>query len=167
MKIARVIALFKSGNKKLVDNYRGISILPLLSKIFEKVGHGQLTQFLTKYNLILESQFGFRRGVSTSHAVINTLQFVYDNLDKGNVVISLFLDFAKAFDCVSHDILLEKLYIHSVRGIASDWFRSYLTDRIESNMCLLIAPNLVYVQLVAVYHRVQYLGLSCFLYIYK
>ena len=67
--------------------------------------------------------------MSTSDAIINTLQYIYDNLDKGYSVISIFLDFSKAFDCVDHEILLHKLRVYGVRGLALDWFRSYLTNR--------------------------------------
>ena len=67
--------------------------------------------------------------MSTSHAMTNMLQYIYDNLDRGHEVISLFLDFSKAFDCVNHHILLQKLYVYGVRGIAHEWFSSYLSNR--------------------------------------
>ena len=128
-KIAKVIPIHKSGDNKLVDNYRDISLLPLLSKIFEKVAKFQLTSYFEHFNLFTQNQFGFRQNQSTSNAIIHTLQYIYDNLDKGCAVVSVFLDFKKAFNCVNHEILLEKMSLYGVRGVAYDWFKSYLTDR--------------------------------------
>ena len=129
LKTARVVPIYKSGESKDVNNYRPISILPIFSKIFEKIVFNQLSNYLNHFKLLSNSQFGFRKSLSTSHAIVDTLQYVYDNLDEGNTVISFFLDFSKAFDCVNHDILLDKMSIYGVRGIASSWFRSYLSDR--------------------------------------
>ena len=67
--------------------------------------------------------------MSASDATTNTLQYIYDNIDKGYSVISFFLGFAKAFDCVDYGILLHKLIVYGVQGHDLDWFRSYLTNR--------------------------------------
>ena len=128
-KTARVIPLHKGGSKEDLNNYRPISLLPLLSKIFEKVVYNQLYNYLDHFNLFSPSQFGFRRQRSTIQAVMDHLEFVYNNLDEGNTVISIFMDFAKAFDCLEHSILLKKLEYYGIRGITNCWFKSYLSNR--------------------------------------
>ena len=128
-KTGRVVPIFKSGDRSECGNYRPISVLPILSKIFEKVVFNQLYQYFDSFNLLTSCQFGFRKKLSTSDAIVNNLQFIYDNLDSGHIVISIFLDFSKAFDCVDHQILLDKLSVYGVRGVELDWFQSYLRNR--------------------------------------
>ena len=131
LKVARVVPLHKSDDPSNLNNYRPISILSIFSKIFERVVHIQLTSFLIRFKLLNPAQFGFRKGFSTSHATTETIQFIYENIDCDNITIAFFLDFSKAFDCVRHDILLDKLSLHGIRGIALDWFRSYLQNRLQ------------------------------------
>ena len=128
-KVARVIPLYKGGDKSTTGNYRPVSVLPILSKVFERVVFNQLYYFLEKYSLLNGSQYGFMAKMSTSLAVMDQLKYVYENLDSGATVISLFLDFSKAFDCIDHTILLGKLYRYGVRGVTLDWFKSYLSNR--------------------------------------
>ena len=130
-KTAQVIPIFKTGDPEKPDNYRPISILPLLGKIYEKVVYKQLYSYFDYFNLFTPSQYGFRKHLSTSIAIIDTLQYVYDGLDQGDTVISIFLDFAKAFDCLDHSILINKLNHYGVRGAALDWFKSYLSGRVQ------------------------------------
>ena len=129
MKLARVIPLYKGGCSENVNNYRPISILPLFSKIFERTVYNQLYNFFEKYNILTPYQYGFRKKRSTIQAVLNQLEYIYKNLDQNKTVISIFMDFSKAFDSIDHEILLKKLYFYGVRGIPHDWFSSYLSNR--------------------------------------
>ena len=129
LKIAKIIPLPKPGKKTDVNNYRPISILPVISKIFEKIIYNQLDKFLEKNNVLFKHQYGFRKSHSTTQAILNNLKYLYNNLDSGNLILSIFLDFKKAFDCVSHEILLSKLHSYGIRGITLKWFESYLSER--------------------------------------
>ena len=129
LKIARVVPIYKGGTVTDINNYRPVSILPLLSKIFERVMFNRLYSFLEKNRILVNCQYGFRKKKSTTEAVMDQMRYIYDNLDDGNTVVSLFLDFSKAFDCIDHKLLLHKLFLCGVRGIALDWFRSYLSSR--------------------------------------
>ena len=129
LKLARVVALYKGGSKDDINNYRPVSILPILSKIFERAVHTQLYSFLEKYDILSDCQSGFRRKKSTIQAVMNNLKYVYNNMDAGRVVVSFFMDFSKAFDCLDHELLLKKLFHYGVRGTPLKWFKSYLELR--------------------------------------
>ena len=72
------------------------------------------------------SQFGFCQSLSTSNAIIHNLKYAYDHLDRGSSVMSIFFNFSKAFDCVDHEILLNKMSVYGIRGSALELFRSYL-----------------------------------------
>ena len=129
LKIAKVRPVFKSGESFICSNYRPISILPIISKIFEKAANNQLTDYLEKFKLLNINQYGFRKNFSTTQAILDNLQYIYDCLDKGYSVLSIYLDFSKAFDSIDLDILLTKLDEYGIRGLANDWFKSYLTNR--------------------------------------
>ena len=129
LKVARVVPVYKGGEKTDPNNYRPISILPIISKIFERIAHTQLQKYFDNHNLLTDCQYGFRKGRSTTKAVLDNLQYIYENLDIGSTVISVFLDFSKAFDCIDHEILLTKLDLYGVRGVTGQWFKSYLSRR--------------------------------------
>jgi len=129
LKVARVTPIHKAADKSDMSNYRPISVLPTLSKIFERIAYNQLYSYLEYHNILTRCQYGFRIKKSTTLALLNQLQYLYSKLDSDEYVLSLFLDFRKAFDCVRHDILIEKLEKYGIRGIALDWFTSYLSDR--------------------------------------
>ena len=129
LKLARVTPIHKEDQKTDINNYRPISVLPPISKIFEKVVFNQLYKYFEQNSLLIENQFGFRARKSTTHAILNLMQYLYQNLDTGNIIFSIFLDFRKAFDTVNHQILISKLESYGIRGQALDWFQSYLSNR--------------------------------------
>ena len=113
----------------LFCNYRPVSVLPLFSKILERLMYNRLISFINKHNLLFNFQFGFREGHSTNLALIYLVDKISNSLDTGEYVLGLFLDFTKAFDTVNHDILLQKLEHLGIRGISLNWFKSYLSSR--------------------------------------
>lgn len=129
LKIANVIPIYKAGKSIDPANYRPISLLGTLSKIIEKVVNVRLLKYFESNGLLAENQYGFRSGKSTEDAVTNLVNFTIGKINDSQKCLGVFLDFAKAFDTVSRPILLKKLEMLGVRGIALDWFRSYLSDR--------------------------------------
>ena len=130
LKIAKVIPIFKNkGDELLVSNYRPISLLSNVNKIFEKLAYSRLYSFLNLHNCIYELQFGFRAHHSTNHALISLTEMIRNALDNSNFACGIFIDLQKAFDTVDHEILLKKLDYYGVRGLANNWFKSYLSNR--------------------------------------
>jgi len=129
LKVARVTPVFKSGDKSLVSNYRPISVISTLSKIFEKLMFNRLIEFLDKNNILKSNQFGFRKHHCTSDAVLEFLNDAYKSLDEKSQFLTVCLDLSKAFDTVDHWVLLRKLAHVGVRGLPLQWFGSYLRDR--------------------------------------
>ena len=109
-KLARVIALYKKGSRSKPENYRPISLLDSFGKIFERLIYNRMNLFIEKYKLLYIKQYAFRINLSTTFALIDAIDLIKEKLDSKNCVIGLFLDIEKAFDCVNHTILLEKLY---------------------------------------------------------
>ena len=129
LKIARVTPLHKGGDHNNIANYRPISILPIMSKIFEKCMKSRLISFLDSNNVISDDQFGFRSGKSTTKALNTALHHVISSVDTGHYTVGILLDLQKAFDTIDHSILLGKLEHYGVRGVVLDLFKSYLSNR--------------------------------------
>ena len=119
----------KKGSRLDVVNYRPVSLLPVLSKILERAVNDQLNSYLAKKGILYGFQSGFRKGFSTETCLLNLCDHVKEQTSKGNFTGMILIDLQKAFDCVDHGLLLEKM---STMGISSiDWFRSYLNDRFQ------------------------------------
>ena len=127
LKIAKVNPLFKSGSKTDVDNYRSISLPPVLSKVLEKIMYNRPIKFLDKNDILYGKQFGFR----SKHSTVDALIEITENIRSGTgeEFTKIMLDLRKASDTINHYRLLEKLSQCGVRGIVNKWFQSYLRDR--------------------------------------
>ena len=129
LKIARIVPIYKKGDKSIISNYRPVSILSTFSKIFEKIMAIRLLNYLNEHSLLSSNQYGFRPNFSTELAVQQMCQQMYDAIDNKLYQITIFCDFSKAFDTISHTILLDKLKTFGIRGPAHSWFISYLNNR--------------------------------------
>jgi len=127
LKIAKIIPIYKSKEKDKFNNYRPISLLSSISKIYEKVIYKRIYTFVEPS--LYANQFGFRSKRSTVHAVMELCTDIIESLEKKQITMATFLDLSKAFDTIDHNILINKLYMYGIRGIALDWFKSYLTHR--------------------------------------
>ena len=128
---AKVIPCHKDDSRLEMSNYRPISLLPTISKIFEKLMYARLIEFINKHNILYEYQFGFQSGMSTEYAVNALLNNIVNTLENKEYGVCIFLDFAKAFDTVNHEILLKKLEHYGIRGVAQQWMKSYLSGRMQ------------------------------------
>ena len=130
-KCARVSAIYKHDSKLDLNNYRPISVLPVVSKIFEKVVFDQAYAFLNKNYLLSDIQSGFRHLHSTLTAMLDVTDKWYTNMDSGLINAVLFIDLKKAFDTIDHNILLQKLTCYGFNKETIDLFRNYLSDRTQ------------------------------------
>ena len=111
------------------NHYRPVSLLTILSKVFERLMYDRLFEFLDKLSVLYKDQFGFRKNHSTHMAVLSLIDRLTNAVEDGEYVIGIFLDFSKAFDTVDHDILLETSYHYGIRGCAHNWLTNYLSNR--------------------------------------
>ena len=130
-KKARVSPIYKSGDKQECGNYRPISVLSVVAKIFEKLVGGQLNYYLKENNILTKFQSGFREGHSTTSSLLSSTNSWLINMDSGLINGVLFLDLKKAFDTVDHQILIRKLHLYGVKDNALTWFTSYLSGRTQ------------------------------------
>ena len=132
MKIAKVLPLHKGDSVLSVANYRPISLLPIFSKIFEKLIYNQFIEYIEHNEILSKLQFGFQKNKSTEQAISS----IISNINKAKTMkhssYCIFLDFAKAFDTVNHEILLDKLKYYGVKGSTLTLFKSYLSNRSQA-----------------------------------
>ena len=129
LKISRVKPLFKNGDPAMFSNYRPISLLPSMSKIFEYVIFYQLFDYMCTNNLLTIEHFGFRTGHSTELAAIQLIDHLTKQMDMGKVPTNIYIDLSKAFDTLDHSILLDKLTYYGVCGLENLLLRDYLSGR--------------------------------------
>ena len=132
-KQALVTPIYKSeGDRQDPENYRPISILPLLGKCIEYFVNQQLTNYVQDNNILNNQQYGFRKDSSTTFLMLDLFDKIYASKEKGFKPAVIFLDIKKAFDTVKHDNLLEKLKHYGISGTVYNWFKSYLSNRFQS-----------------------------------
>ena len=127
LKLANITPLHKKGRKDNKENYRPVSILPALSKIFERILFEQISGFFD--NFLSEKQCGFRKGYSTQHCLVNLLEKWKSSVDKGKTSGALLTDLSKAFDCLDHELLTAKVNAYGFDLPALRLIHDYLTNR--------------------------------------
>ena len=130
-KVARVVPVFKGEDPTEFCNYRPISVLPVLSQIFERVIRSRLIRFLDRNEVMITGQYGFRPGHSTAMAVLDMVEKIRGAWNQGNAALGVLIDLKKAFDTVDHRVLIAKLEHYGVRGTALKLLESYLADRTQ------------------------------------
>ena len=131
LKVGLIVPIHKSGDKSKFNNYRPISLLPVFSKVLEKLIHSRLLHYLDVNKILNPLQFGFRKQHSTYMPIAHLLDEVAKSLQNNEITCGIYLDLKKAFDTVSLDILLQKLYFIGVRGALYQILKSYLSSRTQ------------------------------------
>ena len=132
LKTAKIHPLLKVGDPLLATNYRPISLLTSISKIFEKNIFNQLTNYLSLNNILTDSQYGFRKNHSTQSAALKLIDRLMISMDKGKTPLAIFLDFSKAFDTLDHEILLYKLKYYGIKD--KGFFYFVITSQTDVNI---------------------------------
>ena len=128
-KVAKISPVYKSGNTNLTENYRPISVLPVLSKILERAVHSKLIDFLEREHLLNDCQYGFRNKRSTKLASTLLCDNIRRQINDGKLVGVVYIDLTKAFNTIGHNVLLNKLSAYGINGKELSWFADYLFNR--------------------------------------
>ena len=124
-----MVLIFKKDDQAQIKNYRPISVLPVMSKIFENAMHTQLMEYFTFHNLLASQQYGFRPNRSTELAALELMDRNINFMNQGFCPVNIYLDLSKAFDTLNYDILLSKLKFYGLQNNALQLLKSYLSDR--------------------------------------
>ena len=130
-KVACITPLYKEVDRDNVSNYHPIAILPCCSKVLERVVHTQVYKYITDHSIPSDAQFGFRKGHSTVSCIMHLTNEILLQMGNGHITRVVFLDLKKVFDTVDHNILLSKLQMYGIGVNALEWFRNYLTNRLQ------------------------------------
>ncbi len=134
-KISKIIPVYKKGDANVLSNYRPISLLPTMSKIFERVIYNQLYAYFARNSLLSEQQYGFRAKHSTELAGIKLIDYIHNEIDKKKTPVNIFIDLSKAFDTLDFDILLHKLKYYGLCSTAYTLIETYLRNRKQYVKC--------------------------------
>lgn len=126
-----VTPIYKNGNRESLGNYRPISIISNFAKLLEKALYNRILSFIENNSILAGNQYGFRPKKSTADALTSLTDSIYKALDESRPCMAIFLDLAKAFDTVNHELLFKKLELYGIRGIALKLIESYFTDRVQ------------------------------------
>ena len=135
LKVGRITPAYKSGPKEVIDNYRPISALPTISKVYETLTLSRMMSFMSAYSILSLAQYGFRPGKSTTQAIVKLLSYVNRAYHLKHYCVCFYLDLRKAFDTVNHDILFRKFSHYGFRGRSNDYLQSYFSNR-KQCVCL-------------------------------
>ena len=131
LKVGKITPISKKGDQEKFEDYRPVSTLPIIGKLFEKIIYSRLYDYLTFKEILYDNQFGFRKLHSCSHALNYSISEIQKCLDNNKHVIGVYIDLSKAFDTIDHVKLLDKLYMYGVRGTTHSLFKSYLSYRLQ------------------------------------
>ena len=131
LKTAKVIPIYKKGDKTLLCNYRPISILPAISKVVETIIYDQPDSILKRHKLMYDSQYGFRKEHSTEFEALELIDRISTRMDNKEILINIYLDMSKTFDTLDQSILIDKLEFYGVKVVALHLLNNYLTNRNE------------------------------------
>ena len=129
LKTGRITPVHKSGPEDQVDNYRPISALSSISKIYESLTYTRMMSFITAHSIFTSAQYGFRMGKSTTQAVTKLLSYINKAYHDKEYCVCFFLDLRKAFDTINHEVMFKKFFHYGFRGTSNDYLRSYFTNR--------------------------------------
>ena len=133
-KAAKVIPLFKGGDRESVNNYRPVSLLPLPGKLLKKIVHSKISIFLEDQTFLSQHQGGFRKGFSTTSTIVDLIDDLFTGINEGKTTMGTFIDLKKVFDTVDFEILLKKLNRTRIRGNTLKWCSSYLMGRSQRTL---------------------------------
>ncbi|XP_065654575.1 uncharacterized protein LOC136081205 [Hydra vulgaris] len=128
LKLARVTPIHKKGDRSNISNYRPISVLSIFSKILERIIFNRVYNYFNYNNLFHDNQYGFRKGSSTEHAIIQFIHNISESFEKSQYTLGVFIDLSKAFD-TNHRTLIKKVKHYGLNNKILKWFKSYLTNR--------------------------------------